>query len=121
MKDITSRKDIVFIMETFYKEAFDNPIIGIYFTEIAKINLKEHIPQITDFWEQQLLRTGGYKKNIIQIHKNLNSQKRIKKVHFDTWLSLFHNTVDTNFKGEKAELIKTRALSIATIMQLKIE
>ncbi|WP_109435222.1 MULTISPECIES: group III truncated hemoglobin [Aquimarina] len=121
MKDITSRKDIIFLMETFYKEAFADPMIGIYFTEIAKINLKEHIPQITDFWEQQLFRTGGYKKNVIQIHKNLDNQKKIKKVHFDTWLSLFRNTVDINFEGEKAELIKTRALSIATVMQLKIE
>lgn len=120
MKDITSRKDIEFLMQAFYKDAFINPEIGVFFTEIAKINLEEHIPEITDFWEQQLFRTAGYKKNVIQIHKNLDHKKAIHKIHFDTWLSLFRNTVDANFKGEKAELIKTRALSIATVMQLKI-
>ncbi len=121
MKDITSRKDIEFLMHAFYKDAFVNPEIGVFFTEIAKINLEEHIPEITDFWEQQLFRTVGYKKNVIKIHQNLDLKKTIHKTHFDTWLSLFKNTVDTNFEGEKAELIKTRALSIATVMRLKIK
>ncbi|WP_106792531.1 group III truncated hemoglobin [Aquimarina sp. Aq78] len=121
MKDITSRQDIEFLMNAFYKDAFADPAIGIFFTKIAKINLEEHIPEITDFWEQQLFRTGNYKKNVMQIHKNLSSKKKLEKIHFDTWLSLFHKTVDRNFKGEKAHLIKTRALSIVTIMQLKIE
>ncbi|WP_062062164.1 group III truncated hemoglobin [Aquimarina longa] len=120
MKDITSRQDIEFLMKAFYKNAFDNPVIGVFFTKIAKINLQEHIPEITDFWEQQLFRTGTYKKNVMQIHKQLNTKKKFDKTHFDTWLSLFHKTVDNNFKGQKAELIKTRALSIATVMQLKI-
>ena len=121
MKDITSRRDIEFLMQVFYKSAFDSPVIGIFFTEIAKINLEEHIPEITTFWEQQLFRTGGYKKNVIQIHKNLNDIKGLEKNHFETWLSLFRIAVDDNFKGEKAELIKTRALSIATVIQLKIK
>ncbi len=121
MKDISSRKDIEFIMKSFYNDAFKDPVIGKFFTEIAKINLEEHIPEITDFWEQQLFRTGGYKKNVMQIHKNLDHKKKLEKIHFDTWLSLFRDTVNSNFKGEKAELIKTRALSIATMMQLKIK
>ncbi len=120
MQDITTRKDIEFLMRAFYNDALVNPTIGMFFTEIAKINLDDHIPEITDFWEQQLLRTGGYKKNVMQIHKNLSSKKKLEKIHFDTWLSLFHKTVDSNFKGEKAELIKTRALSISTVMQLRI-
>ncbi|MEW7292265.1 group III truncated hemoglobin [Aquimarina sp. 2304DJ70-9] len=108
-------------MKTFYSNAFADPSIGIFFTEIAKINLEEHLPQITDFWEQQLFRKGDYKKNVLQIHKDLSNQKKLEKVHFETWLSLFNNVVDTHFKGEKANLIKTRALSIATVMQLKIK
>ncbi len=119
MKDITSRKDIEFLMHTFYRDAFKNPIIGEFFTKVAKIDLEEHIPQITDFWELQLFRKGGYKKNVLQIHKNLSDKRHLEKTHFETWLSLFHATVDNNFKGEKADLIKTRALSIATVMQLK--
>ncbi|WP_103863650.1 group III truncated hemoglobin [Aquimarina sp. I32.4] len=120
MKDISSRKDIEFLMNAFYKDAFADPKIGIFFTKIAKIDLKEHIPEITDFWEQQLFRTRNYRKNVMQIHKDLNLKKKLENTHFDTWLTLFHKAVDTNFKGEKADLIKTRALSIITMMRIKI-
>ncbi len=120
MKDITSRKDLEFLMKTFYKEVFSNPHIGMFFTEIAKINLEEHLPEIVDFWEQQLFRKGNYKKNVLQIHKNLNDKKKLEEVHFQTWLSIFQKTVDNNYKGTNAELIKTRALSIATVMRIKI-
>ncbi len=120
MKDITSRKDIEYIMNVFYSQVLSDPKIGVFFTEIVKINLIEHLPRITDFWEQQLFRTGGYKKNVLQIHKNIHSIKQIEKIHFDTWLLLFNKTIDQNFVGEKANMIKTRALSIATVIQLKI-
>ncbi len=120
MRDITTREDIEFLMKAFYIKALANETIGDFFTKIAKINLEEHIPEITDFWEQQLFRVHGYKKNVMQIHKNLSHKKKIEKIHFETWLSLFNTTVDHNFKGEKANLIKTRALSIATMMQLKL-
>ncbi len=121
MKDITSRKDIEFIMRTFYSNAFADPLIGVFFTEIAKIKLEEHLPQIIDFWEQQVFRKGDYKKNVLQIHKDLNDKKNLQKAHYETWLSLFNTAVGTHFKGEKANLMKTRALSIATVMQLKIK
>ncbi|WP_299246845.1 group III truncated hemoglobin [uncultured Aquimarina sp.] len=119
LKDITSRKDIEYLMWAFYKKALKNPVIGLFFTEIAQINLKDHIPHITDFWEQQLFYTGNYKKNVLQIHQNLHHKKVMEKIHFDTWLTLFTTTVNNNFKGTKAELMKTRALSIATVIQLK--
>ncbi len=120
MKDITSREDIEFLMKSFYSDALIDPIIGEFFTKIAKLDLNSHLPQITDFWELQLFRKGGYKKNVLQIHKNLSDQKRFEEIHFKTWLLLFNKAVDNNFKGEKANLIKTRALSIATVMHFKV-
>ncbi len=120
IKDIATRNDIEFLMTAFYSKALSDPLIGDFFTKISGINLEEHIPEITDFWAQQVFKTGGYKKNVMQIHKDIYIKKKITKKHFDTWLSLFNKTVDDNFKGENAELIKTRALSIATMMQLKL-
>jgi len=40
--------------------------------------------------------------------------------HFQKWLLLFTETVDQLFEGEKAELAKQRATSIATVMQIKM-
>lgn len=120
MQDIISRKDLELLLRAFYNKALNDPGIGPFFTEVAQIDLEEHLPHITNFWEQQLFRKGNYKKNVLQIHKDLHLKKALKNVDFDTWLSLFKITVDENFKGGKAQLIKTRALSIITVMKLKI-
>lgn len=121
MKDITTRKDIECLMRSFYHEAFSNAIIGDFFTKVVSLDLETHLPHIIDFLDAQLFRKGTYKKNVLQIHKDLSGKKNFEKIHFDTWLSLFNKTVDDSFKGEKADLIKTRALSIATVMQIKIQ
>lgn len=119
LPDITNRIDIEYVLDDFYNQALEDPVIGFFFTEIAKIDLQSHIPHITDFWEQQLFYTGNYKKNVLEIHKNLHEQKALEAIHFERWLSLFNTTLDKHFKGPKAELMKTRALSIATVIQIK--
>ena len=57
---------------------------------------------------------------LLQIHKDLNEKTVLNAGHFQIWLAYFNKTVDENFKGEFAEKIKVKALSIATVMQLKI-
>jgi hypothetical protein len=39
---------------------------------------------------------------------------------FQQWVHLFTSTVDELFAGEKALLAKQRAVSISTVMQIKI-
>jgi hemoglobin len=50
----------------------------------------------------------------------VNEKEYLSPELFSIWLNHFYNSVDENFKGEKAERIKTQALSIATVMQIKI-
>ncbi len=120
LKDISSIQDIEYIIREFYGKAIEDPAIGTFFTEIARIDLEDHIPHISSFWHQQLFYTGNYKKNVLQIHKDLHLKKSITKIHFDTWLALFTATIDKNFRGQKSNLMKTRALSIATVIQIKL-
>ena len=56
----------------------------------------------------------------LQIHLDINTKEYLSPELFTIWLDHFYTTVDENFKGSKAEQIKTQALSIATIMQIKI-
>jgi hemoglobin len=41
-------------------------------------------------------------------------------VHLDRWVKIFSETVDEMFEGTKASLAKQRAVSIATMMNIKI-
>ena len=118
--DITTRADIEQLVTTFYDRVKPNREIGFIFTEIAHMNWEEHIPIIVDFWETILLDNPVYKKNAMEVHYELNKRFPLQKVHFETWLTLFCQTVDELFEGAKADLAKKRAKSIADVMQFKM-
>ena len=120
MEDLVNKKQIEVLMRAFYTKALQNHTIGYFFTEVIKIDLETHLPHICAFWEQALFHTGTYKKHVLQIHMDLHQKAPLEKKHFDSWLALFNETVDENFEGIYASKIKTRALSIATVMQLKL-
>ena len=119
-KELETREDIILLVDTFYKLALNDEIIGFIFTDVAKIHLEEHMPKMYDFWESTLFQKNTYKGNPMSIHVDLNNRHPLQKKHFDRWLLLFNQTVGNLFTGQKAELAKTRALSIATVMQIKI-
>jgi len=108
------------LVDTFYARVLKDEIIGFIFTDIAKINVEKHMPKMYDFWETTLFHKAIYKGNPMRIHMELNKKISMKKEHFQRWLELFNSTVDALFSGTKAELAKTRALSISTVMQIKI-
>jgi hemoglobin len=120
MHDIETRDDLLLLMRAFYSRLLADPTISYIFTEVAKIDLEAHLPHLADFWEQTLFYTGGYKKNVLQLHLDLNAKEKITDAHFNTWLNHFHKTIDEYFAGENAERMKSRAESIATVMKIKI-
>jgi hemoglobin len=119
MKDIETRVDLELLLQAFYNRLLGDDSISYMFTDVAKINLEAHLPHITDFWEQSLFYKGNYRKNVLQIHQDLNSKEKLTDTHFTTWLSHFDNMVDSMFIGENSDKIKSRAVSIATVMKIK--
>jgi len=120
MHDIETREDIYYLMEHFYAKVIPDQTIGYFFTDVAKMDLTAHLPVITDFWEMVILNGNRYKKNAIAIHANLHRMSVMEEKHFTRWLELFTGTIDELFAGERAELAKQRAQSIATVMKIKI-
>lgn len=120
MRDIETREDILLLLTAFYDLLLKDPTISYIFTDVAKINMKEHLPVIVDFWEMVLFDVPVYKKNAIQPHLILNQQSKFEKHHFSTWLSYFDKTVNELFCGKNAFLAIQKAKSIATIMQIKM-
>jgi len=120
-KDIETRDDIVLLLEAFYKKILADDSINYIFTDVAQMNIEEHIPVITDFWESVLFQTGTYRKNAVGIHLDLHRKSPLTKEHFQTWLRYFNESVDSLFSGNNSFAIKQKANSIATIMQIKIQ
>lgn len=119
-KDIETREDIELLVRRFYEKVVADPVIGHIFTDVAQVNWEKHLPVMFDFWENLLFFTGGYSGNPMQQHKALHGRFPLSEEHFKRWLSLFVSTADELFEGEKTELAKQRAMSIATMMQVKI-
>ncbi len=119
-KDITSRADIEQLVIQFYEQVKKDTLISFIFTDVAKINWQHHIPLITDFWESILLDNPVYTKNAMEVHYILNKKLPLRKEHFSQWVLLFCTTVDDLFEGKIAALAKTRARSIAALMQFKM-
>lgn len=119
-RDIESREDISLLVNKFYEKLLNDKTISYIFTDVAKIDLKHHLPVLVDFWDMVLFDSGTYKKNAIEPHMVLHQQSKFEKHHFDTWLKYFTATVDELFNGKVAFIAKQRAKSIATIMQIKI-
>ena len=118
--DIENRKDIQLLINSFYDKVKADATIGFIFTAIMKVNWEKHLPVMYDFWENTLFYTGGYVGNPMEIHRRLNKVVPLSAEHFQRWTDLFTSTVDELFVGEKAALAKQRAISISTVIQIKI-
>ncbi len=119
-KDIENKEDIKLLVNCFYDKVKADPLIGFIFTDIVKVHWERHLPVMYDFWENTLFYTGGYIGNPMEMHQRLNQLIPLTAEHFRQWTRLFTSTVDELFIGEKAELAKQRAISISTVMQIKI-
>ncbi|WP_395044690.1 group III truncated hemoglobin [Flavobacterium sp.] len=120
MNDIYLKSDLELLVREFYTKLLSDSSISFIFTDVVKITLEEHLPILVTFWSQAILGTGGYTNNLTQIHLDVNSKHYLSPELFKIWLKHFFDTVDEHFIGENSEKIKTQALSIATIMQIKI-
>jgi hemoglobin len=119
-KDIETIDDIKILINHFYKQAIEDPVIGYIFTTSIKVNWEKHLTVMYSFWENTIFYTGSYTGNPMMIHQRIHQIVHLTTQHFDRWTALFSSTVDNHFEGEKAELAKQRALSIATVMKIKL-
>jgi hemoglobin len=118
--DIRDKQDIIQLVNTFYDKVKQDPVISHFFTEVKQVDWDKHLPKMYNFWDNVVFYTNNYSGNPMQVHKNIHVLHAFTAADFKQWLKLFVATVDELFEGDNAELIKQRALSVATIMQIKI-
>lgn len=113
IKDISSRDDIVSLLNAFYDKAQKDEIIGDKFN---LLNMAEHTQIIADFWDGILFGTNGYRGDAFGKHLDL---KLVAK-DFERWITLFNQTIDINYSGPIADEAKHRAGTIAQVFQYKL-
>ncbi len=116
-KDISSREDVILMVDEFYARVQKDPHIGPIFIGVIKDEWPAHLAKLYRFWETVLLGERTYSGSPFVPH----SQMPLQQSHFETWLKLFYETVDQYFHGPKAEEAKERAHNMARMFLFKIE
>lgn len=113
-RDMENRADIELLVNSFYERVRKDDLLSLLFSHV---DWPTHLPVMYNFWSSLLLGDQSYQGSPFQKHLPL----AIGAAHFQQWLSLFTQTVDQHFTGEKADEVKSRARSIATLWQHKKE
>jgi hemoglobin len=119
-KDIEKFEDVQLLIRSFYNKVLNDDMLGSFFRHLKDHHWQKHLQVLDGFWDNILFYSGNYNGNPLEVHKTLHHFSKLEPVHFERWLKLFRETVDEFFQGQKAELAKQRAISIATVMQVKI-
>lgn len=114
MNDIQTREDIELVVNSFYSKVLQDELLAPFF---KNLNFSAHLPKMVDFWAFVLLDEAGYKTNVTDKHLNM----RLKQEHFNQWIHLFNETIDSLFSGEKVEIAKQRAHLISWTISGKMK
>lgn len=113
MNDISSRSDIEQLVNRFYGKVLKDDLLSPFF---KRLNFEIHLPKMVDFWAFVLLDEVGYKTNVTDKHQHM----KLSKEHFERWISLFEETVNEMFTGEKSKLAVERAKIVGMGIMSKI-
>lgn len=114
IKDIETREDIVFLVNTFYDRVLKDELLAPFF---LRLNFEEHLPKMVHFWSFILLDEAGYKTDVTAKHLKMPLQK----IHFDQWIFLFKETLFENFRGKRTDMALQRAQLVGYTILSKIE
>jgi hemoglobin len=109
-------------VRAFYGKAMADPEIGWLFTDVAQLDLEEHIPVIAAFWATNLLGAMSYKGGAFGVHAELHQKAGgLRREHFERWLVLWCQTVDEMFDGPRAAAAKVHALRVANAFHGRLQ
>lgn len=113
-QDIKNREDVFLLVSTFYTKVRANEKIGFFFNETIE-DWPAHLEKLTDFWETNLFMVSKFRGNPMRAHKEVDShfENSIEQKHFGEWLTLWYQTLDELFEGERTIIAKNRARNMA--------
>lgn len=122
--DLKNRTDVNVLVCTFYDKIRHDELLGPIFNKmISEKEWPAHLEKLTDFWETNLFGVAKFKGNPTQKHikTDVHFNYMIDEQHFDRWLTLWKNTIQELFVGDKATRAQMAAYSIAEIQKVVLQ
>jgi hemoglobin len=106
-----SEAQIGALLDLFYTRVRADPQLGPVFARaIGGDEWPAHIANIRDFWSAVMLKSGRYKGNPFQVHKEVEG---ISPALFGRWLALFEESCRQVLPPDLATAMHGRAVQIA--------
>lgn len=116
-KDISTLEDIKLMVDEFYGKIREDELLAAIFNHVIQDRWPEHLEKMYRFWQTVLLGEHRYYGSPFVPHANLP----VSKIHFDRWLELFEEVVDSHFTGSVADKAKLQGNRMAIMFLSKIE
>lgn len=116
-KDIETIEDIRQMVDLFYSNIRQNKLLKNIFEDVIQDKWDIHLEKMYRFWQTVLLDQHTYHGSPFVPHAKLP----VDTIHFQTWINIFNETVDSLFVGEKAERAKWQGARMAEMFESKIK
>lgn len=116
MRDIEGLEDIRFLVDGFYTQVQQDPLLSPVFASRIQ-DWQPHLDIMYRFWNAALFGERGYVGNPFAKHAELS----IDGPHFERWIKLFYETVEKHFEGPVADDAKRRAMIMAHTFYARIQ
>ena len=116
LPDITTLDDIKTLVNAFYGKVQQDKLLAPIFYGVIRDQWPVHLEKMYRFWQTVLLEEHTYFGSPFPPHGRLP----ITRDHFDAWLKLWHETVDSLFQGERATEARWRAGRMAVVFLSKL-
>ena len=110
--DLDTPEQITRMVRHFYDKLLADETMAPLFLEVAGVDLREHLPTISLYWQKMLLGDKHYRNNTMAKHRAVNTKAPFSNAHFTTWLRYFVETVDAHFEGPYAEKAQNIARNV---------
>lgn len=114
--DIQGLEDIKRMVDDFYGRVAQDELLAPIFFHRLSDDWAAHLEKMYTFWNAALFGEPGYRGNPFAAHATMP----VAAAHFERWLSLFNQTVDTWFEGPVAREARQRGLIMATTFERRI-
>ncbi len=116
-KDIQDLEDIKVMVDHFYDKVAKDDLLAPIFNFRLSTYWKPHLEKMYSFWNAALFGVRGYNGNPFMKHLTME----LESEHYERWLSMFNDTLETHFVGPVADDARRRALIMATNFKNKKE
>ncbi len=119
LPDLDNPEQISRFVHLFYDRLLSDNRIAPLFLDTANIDLHQHLPTISLYWQKMLLGHREYQNNTMAKHRALNPLQTFDELHYQVWLEHFLCTTETHFQGPYTS--KARNIAINVIKNMKMQ